>query len=329
MTKNEVLLLLRGEDSPVSGQKIAQTLHISRAAVWKAVEALRADGYEIISRPRVGYQLAKTPQTLSAEEIRQRLGTHPWADRVAVFSEVGSTNDVAKQLASKGAPEGTAILAESQHGGKGRLGRRFSSPAGQGIYLSVVLRPKVRPTELMHLTAAAAEAVCEAVEEETGLCAGVKWVNDLVVGGRKLAGILTELSVELESGFVNYVVIGVGINCCQKPSDFPEEIASIATSIRMQTGILPDRNALTAAILRTLSHLGDTLLSEKAEWMRRYEARCITLGKPVQVLRDSGVREAFACGIDGNAALEVEYPDGTREHISSGEVSVRGLYGYI
>lgn len=329
MTKNEVLRLLRGANSPVSGQMIAQSLHISRAAVWKAVEALRADGYEIISRPRVGYQLMGTPQMLSAEEIRQRLGTHPWANRVAVFSEVGSTNDVARQLASNGAPEGTAILAESQYGGKGRLGRRFSSPAGQGIYLSVVLRPKVRPTEMMHLTAAAAEAVCEAVEEETGLCAGVKWVNDLVAGGRKLAGILTELSVELESGFVSYVVVGIGINCCQGPSDFSEEIAPIATSIRAQTGNPPDRNALAAAMIRALCRLGDTLLSEKAEWMRRYEARCITLGKPVQVLRAGEAREATALGINGDAALEVEYPDGTREWISSGEVSVRGLYGYI
>lgn len=266
---------------------------------------------------------------LSAEMIAAFLGDHPWRDRLAVFDTLGSTNDLAKQLASAGAPEGTAVVAEAQTKGRGRMGRSFSSPAGQGIYLSVILRPEVKPTELMHLTAAAAETIAEAVQAQTGLICGVKWVNDLICGGKKLAGILTELSVAPESGLTNYIVVGVGLNCCQRLEDFPPELQALATSVAVQSGSLPDRNALCAAMIAALSRLSGTLLSEKRAWMERYRARCVTLGKQVQVLHPGGTREAIALDVDENAALEVEYPDGTRAFVSSGEVSVRGLYGYI
>lgn len=265
---------------------------------------------------------------LKEEKIAAFMGDHPWADRLTVFDTVESTNDLAKQLAFAGAPEGTAVIAEAQTRGRGRMGRSFCSPAGQGIYLSVILRPGVKPTELMHLTAAAAEAMAEAVEAQTGLSCGVKWVNDLICGGKKLAGILTELSVKPD-GLTDYIVIGVGVNCCQSSEDFPPEIAELATSVAAQTGSIPDRNALCASMLEAFSRLSETLLSEKAAWMARYRSRCVTLGKPVQVLHPSGTREAFALDIDENGALEVKYPDGTRAFVSSGEVSVRGLYGYI
>ncbi len=329
MTKHEVLALLRQQTSPLSGQAIAEVLGISRTAVWKAVGALQKEGYRIDSVPRRGYVLVQTTQALSAVEIQNHLGGHPWAGSVTVVDSVDSTNNLAKQLAGAGAPEGTCVLAERQTDGRGRRGRSFASPGGMGIYLSVILRPDARPDALMHLSACAAEAGAEAVETQTGLQAGIKWVNDLVAGGKKLSGILTELSVELESGRVQYAVVGIGVNCCQRPSDFPPELADIATSIAMQTGKDPDRNALAAELIRAISRLSRELLTERAAWMERYRARCVTLGKQVQVLWPDGKREAKAIGLNDYAALEVEYPDGSRATVSSGEVSVRGMYGYL
>ena len=329
MTKHDVLALLRQQSSPLSGQAIADALGISRTAVWKAVGALQKEGYRVDSVPRRGYVLVQTTSVLSAVEIQNHLAGHPWADSVTVADSVDSTNNLAKQLAGAGAPEGTCVLAERQTGGRGRLGRSFSSPGGMGVYLSVILRPDARPDALMHLSACAAEAGAEAVEKQTGLRPGIKWVNDLVAGGKKLSGILTELSVELESGRVQYAVVGIGVNCCQRESDFPPEIADIATSIAIQTGKDPDRNSLAAALIRAISRLSDELISNRADWMERYRTRCVTLGKPVKVLWPDGAREAFAVGLNDYAALEVEYPDGTRATVSSGEVSVRGMYGYL
>ena len=329
MTKHEVLALLRQQTSPLSGQAIAEALGISRTAVWKAVGALQREGYRIDSVPRRGYVLVQATQVLSAVEIQNHLGDHPWADSITVVDSVDSTNNLAKQLAGAGAPEGTCVLAERQTGGRGRLGRSFASPGGMGVYLSVIIRPDAKPDALMHLSACVAQAGAEAVEAQTGLHAGIKWVNDLVAGGKKLSGILTELSVELESGRVQYAVIGIGVNCCQRPSDFPPEIADVATSIAIQTGADPDRNALAAALIRALHRLSGELLTQRAAWMDRYRERCVTLGKQVRVLLPDGAREAVVLGLNDYAALEVEYADGTRATVSSGEVSVRGMYGYI
>ena len=329
MTRHEVLALLRQQSAPLSGQAIAEALGLSRTAVWKAVGALQREGYRIDSVPRRGYVLVQTTQALSAVEIQNHLGAHPWSESVVVVDSVDSTNNLAKQLASAGAPEGTCVLAETQTGGRGRLGRSFASPGGMGVYLSVILRPDAKPEELMHLSACVAEAGAEAVEAQTGLQTGIKWVNDLVAGKEKLSGILTELSVELESGRVQYAVVGIGINCCQRESDFPPELAGIATSIALQTGTDPDRNALAAELIRAISRLSAGLLQEREAWMERYRARCVTLGKQVQVLWPGSVHEAFAVGLNDYAALEVEYSDGTRATVSSGEVSVRGMYGYI
>ncbi len=328
MTKHKVLALLRRQASPLSGQAIAEELGLSRTAVWKAVGALQREGYRIDSVPRRGYVLLGTTQAISAVEIRNHLGDHPWAETVTVLDSVDSTNNFAKQLASAGAPAGTCVLAERQTGGRGRLGRSFASPGGLGGHRSVILRPDAKPEALMHLSACAAQAAAEAVEAQTGLHADIKWVNDLVAGGKKLSGILTELSVELESGRVQYAVVGIGVNCCERESDFPPEIADVATSITLQTGKEPDRNALAAELIRAISRLSDGLLREREAWMIRYRARCITLGKPVRVLWPGGAREAVAVGLNDAAALEVEYPDGSRATVSSGEVSVRGLYGY-
>lgn len=329
MTKDKVLNILKNTNYYVSGQSIAQNLQISRTAVWKAIKSLQSDGYNITSHSYLGYRLIETTKNLTAQEIKYFLNNHSWSDNIIVLDSIDSTNNYAKKLAAAGAPEGTAVIAENQTKGRGRLGRSFISFNGKGIYLSIILRPKVQPTSVFHLTASVAEAVAEAIEKQTGLECGIKWVNDLVVGKRKLAGILTELSVEAESGMINYIVIGIGINCLQNRDDFPCEIANFATSISSETGNYLDRNELVASILMNISDMSKSFITKRSEWMNRYKSRCITIGQHVKVLKNNGSRDAIALGIDDNAALEVEYPDGSRECIATGEVSVRGLYGYI
>ncbi len=329
MTKEVVYSLLREAGDFVSGERMSRELGLSRTAVWKAVAALREDGYVIESVTNRGYRLLSAPDRLSRDEIVRKLNGHPWAERLLVLDEVDSTNNYAKKLALEGAPSGTAVVAERQTSGRGRLGRRFDSPAGLGVYLSLILRPEVPPERLLHLTAVAAEAAVEAVEEAAGIRPGIKWTNDLVLGTRKLAGILTELSLQAESGLVDYAVIGVGTNCNHAESDFPSELRDIAASLRQATGKTVDRNAYAAALIRRLAAANAELFTNKAEWLARYAAGCVTIGRDVRLVRGDTVRFAHAVGIDENAALLVTYEDGTREAVSSGEVSVRGMYGYL
>lgn len=326
MLKQKVLQRLRSGGSPLSGQQISRELGVSRAAVWKAVEALRREGYEIESVPRQGYRLLHTTDALCAEEILAALAAHPWQDRIRVLDCVDSTNTMAKALAAQGAPAGTVLIADHQTGGRGRLGRSFLSPEGVGIYLSVILRPQVRPDKILHLTAMAAEYLTQAVEEVCGVTPGIKWTNDLVMNRKKISGILTELSVEAESGLVQYVVVGIGVNCNQ--TGFDPAIADIATSLALETGQPVDRNLLAAAMIRAMHRLSEQLLTDR-DWLRRYEAVCVTLGQEVKLVRGDEVRYAFAEGLDDAAALLVRYPDGSREAIACGEVSVRGMYGYL
>lgn len=329
MTKEAVLELLRTTEGFVSGQQMSEKLSLSRAAVWKAVQVLREDGYEIESVTNRGYRLHATTARLQEREVLTALGSHPWADRVTVVPVLDSTNIMAKKLAAEGALQGTVVIADQQTGGRGRMGRSFASPAGVGIYLSVILRPNLPPERLMHLTAMVAEAACNAVEKSSGVRPGIKWTNDLVFGRRKLAGILTELSLEAESGLVEYAVVGIGINCNNAPGDFPPELQKIATSIRQETGMPVNRNTLAARLLEELCRADRELFSRKQAWMTAYAADCITIGQDVKILRGDIVRFAHADGVDGDAALLVTYDDGTEGVVNSGEVSIRGMYGYL
>lgn len=253
---------------------------------------------------------------------------YPWTDRFHFVSETGSTNDDLKALAKQGAPHGTAVLTDRQTGGHGRLGRSFHSPEGMGIYLSILLRPQCAPAELMHLTCAAAVAMCDAVEESCGFRPGIKWTNDLVFEKRKLGGILTELGLN-KKGMVDYAIIGTGINCCQQEGDFPPEIADIAGSLAMAAGKPIDRARVAAAMLEALHTMSCTLFSGSFVMLRQYRRDCVTLGQDVSILRGDDVFHAHAVDVDGSGALIVRYPDGTLEAVNSGEVSVRGMYGYL
>lgn len=253
--------------------------------------------------------------------------SHPWRENLHYFSSIDSTNNAAKKLAAEGAPEGTVLIADLQTGGRGRMGRSFHSPAGCGIYMSVILRPRCPANQLLHLTCAVAVAAADAIESAAGLRPGIKWTNDLVVQRRKLGGILTELSLG-KDGLVDYAVLGIGINCCQKTEDFPEEIRDIATSLQLCTGKPVDRAAVAAALLTSLEGMNRTLTNPES-MLPRYRTDCITIGQAISILRGDEVRYGTALDVDDQGALVVRFDDGHVEGVNSGEVSVRGMYGYV
>lgn len=253
----------------------------------------------------------------------------PWRDTLHWYDTIDSTNTRAKQLAAQGAPEGTVVIAGQQSAGRGRLGRSFHSPAGKGLYLSLILRPQCAPEQLMHLTCATAVAACNAAEEVTGYRPKVKWINDLVCQKQKLGGILTELSIDPQSGKVDYAIIGIGINCNHRREDFPSELREIATSLQNATGSPCPVDRLAAALISQLFTMSRELLCAQGRIMAQYRADCMTLGQQILVLRAEEKRYGTAEAVLDDGSLLVTYSDGHREAVSSGEVSVRGMYGYI
>lgn len=252
----------------------------------------------------------------------------PWKDTIRHFSTVGSTNTLAKTLAQAGAPAGTVLIADAQTGGRGRMGRSFHSPEGSGIYLSVILRPHCHASRLMHLTCATGVAMCEAVKQATGVSPGIKWTNDLVCGTKKLGGILTELSLD-PNGNVRYAVVGIGINCTQKPEEFPEDIRQMAVSLATVSQRPVRRSVLAVEMIRSLEKMDRELLVNQSAIMDAYRKLCITVGREISVCSGDTVRYGFAESIGDDGGLIVRFPDGHREEIGAGEVSIRGMYGYI
>lgn len=256
-------------------------------------------------------------------------GEFPWADRILWFDSIGSTNDEAKKLAAQGAPHGTTLIASHQTCGRGRLGRSFQSPAGKGVYLSLILRPEFPPQSLMHLTCAAAVAMCDAIADAAGFRPGIKWINDLVFDRKKLGGILTELSIDPATGMVRYAIIGIGINCTQQPEDFSPELRNMASSLSAAAGKPISLAALAASMLFRLQNMDDVLLTEKADILTSYRSDCVTLGKEIVLVRGDDRQYGTALDIDDNGELLVRFRDGTVRTVTSGEVSVRGMYGYL
>lgn len=268
------------------------------------------------------------PIILSREEIFSRLPVDfPW--QIVYLTQTDSTNSHAKRLAAAGAPHGTVVIADRQTGGRGRRGRSFHSPAGSGVYMSVILRPNCAPGALMHLTCAVAVAVCDAIEAAAGFRPGIKWTNDLVYESRKLTGILTELGFGAD-GSVAYAIVGVGINCCQGLADFPEDIRDMAGSLQLFSPRTVCRADVASELIRALHRMNGTLLTGREALLARYRADCITLGREVALhSADGSIRRGKALDIDSEGALLVQTPDGLTERVNSGEVSVRGLYGYV
>ncbi len=254
-------------------------------------------------------------------------GDFPW--QVHWFDTIDSTNTRAKAMAQQGAPHGTVLVAGMQTNGRGRMGRSFASPADQGVYLSVILRPEVPAQELLHLTCAAAVAMCDAVKNACGLQPGIKWINDLIVQDKKLGGILTELSVDPKTGLVRYAVIGVGINCLQQRHDFPADILDTAISLEMATDKPVSRARLAAAMIQAFQEMDASLLTDQQSIMDSYRNNCITLGKDIILFRGDESQHATALDIENDGALLVQYPDGTLNRVQSGEARVRGICGYL
>lgn len=328
MLKDDTLRLLLAADAPLSGEDMSEALGVSRAAVWKAVEALRQEGYVIDSRPGLGYRLAFAPDVLSAAELakpERRVG-----HEVICLETVDSTNNECCRRAAQGALDGLAVAAGEQTRGKGRRGRIFQSLPGKGLYLSVLLRPEpdVPPAEVTQLTAWAAVAVCRALEGVTGLDLGIKWTNDILLEGKKVCGILSELGLD-DDGRADYAVVGIGINVSQTGADFGSELSRIATSLGQHMKKPPRRGEVVAALLEELDALWRAFPTGRAAYLEEYRRRCLTTGKPIKLVRPDGETEAEALAVNDDFSLRVRRSDGTEENVFTGEVWVRGLLGYV
>lgn len=254
-------------------------------------------------------------------DFHAQLYDHPWVNKIEYFDCIDSTNSYLQKLAMQGAPEGTVIFADSQSGGMGRLGRSFHSPAGAGIYMSVLLRPKCKPDDLMHLTCAVAVAAYTAIQNVTGVRVQIKWVNDLIYGDKKLAGILTKLSVDPKTGLIDWAIVGIGINC--SPAAFPPELEHIVTSLSEIAGKEIDRQALSAELVRQLEQMNRTLHTNQAEIMKIYRENCAVIGEKVWLIRADERKSALVLDVDADGGLIVKGDDGTVYTVNSGEISLR------
>ncbi len=330
MSREKVLsLLLEHPSESLSGEAMSRTLGVSRAAVWKAIEALRREGYEITSAPNRGYRLESAPDRVREGELAGPLAGRLVGSTLVCLDTVDSTNTECKRRALTGAPEGLVVLAEEQTGGRGRFGRSFESPKGRGLYLSALLRPKLEPAQAADFTAWVAVAVCDGIQAACGIRPRIKWTNDIVLNGKKLVGILTELGLESETNSLQYLVTGIGVNVNHRPEEFGADIQGTAVSLAQVLGHPVRRSQLAVEILRALDRMYAGFPQNKGEYLEKYRADCLTPGNQVQLITPASRQEAFAVEIDDQFRLVVELPDGTRKALSAGEVSVRGMYGYV
>lgn len=327
MMKAEILRLLKKHDGYLSGQQLCEEFQVSRTAVWKVIEQLKSEGYEIEAVRNKGYRLVKSPDILSEAEITSLMQTK-WAGRkVIYYEETDSTNIRAKEYGEKQAEHGVLFVADMQDAGKGRRGRSWTSPKGSSIYMTILLHPEILPVKAPQLTLLMAIAAVEGIRKETGLEAKIKWPNDVVVHGKKISGILTEMSAEVD--YIHYVVIGIGINVNQE--SFAEEVGDHATSLRLECKREVRRASLIAAIMERFEVCYERFLeTEDLSALKEcYNDMLVNRDQDVKILEPGNEYEAHAIGIDENGELIVRLPDGREEKIYAGEVSVRGVYGYV
>lgn len=326
----------------VSGGELSRRFNISRTAIWKYVEELRREGYCVEASSRKGYRMMPSEGRLNSWEITDNLGTQI-VGRVAQYVDtIDSTNNYAKKLAAEGCVDGLTVVAGQQTAGRGRLGRSWKSQPDKGIYITVVLRPDMAPAETQIFTLAAAVAVVKAISAATGICPGIKWPNDLVTAGKKVCGILLEMSSEADR--VNYIVLGIGINYSQETDEFPEELRSRAISLKMAADAIkssttfkqatPQRPFSRLSVIRSVLRELDTvyrliLAGGQEKILQMWREYSVTIGREVRfILRDTEYT-GIAVEITGDGKLSVECSDGIRRDLYSGEVSVRGIYDYV
>ena len=321
-TDAKIISALRKNPNGISGAELAEQLHISRAAIWSRIEELRKLGYDIEAGPHRGYRLVDEPDTLLADDLLARLGKTKIIGRdIQVFEQTTSTNDVVEKLARDGVREGVVVFAESQTKGRGRLGRKWISPARKGLWFSILLRPNLRPQETTQLTVATATALRRAIVSETHLQPEIKWPNDILINGKKVAGILTEMSAELDR--VRHVIPGIGIDVNQDASEFPMELRKIATSLKIEAGESFSRPALAVAILRELDEEYTRVCAGKfsgiaSEWVEH----CGTIGKDVTVRIGDRVIHGRAESLDDEGALVLRTEHGRLQRITGGDVTI-------
>lgn len=331
--KSDILTLLRNSADYVSGQQLCDQFGVSRTAVWKVINQLKEEGYQIESVSRKGYRLLESPADIfSRSEIASRLHTK-WAGRKLYYADAtGSTNTDAKRYAEEGDPHGTTVVADMQTAGKGRRGRKWQSPSGINTYFTILLKPSFTPDKASMLTLVMALSVAEAIEEITELKADIKWPNDIVVNKRKVVGMLTEMSTTPEMDEIQYVVVGVGVNVNNSSAEeFPEEIRQTATSLKIESGQQINRAILLEHILARFEHNYEKFerTLDLSELIVDYQKHLVNVDAQVRVLDPAGEYTGISRGINKTGELIVEKEDGGVVNVYAGEVSVRGLYGYV
>ena len=325
--KEEILRLLRGADGYISGQELCNRFGVSRTAVWKAINQLKEAGYEIEAQQNKGYRLMAAPDLMTEAEIKSLMHTDWVAKEVLYFDTIDSTNTKAQELAEKGYPSGTLVVADKQESGKGRRGRSWVSPSGTGIFMTLMIKPDINPNNASMLTLVAALAVAKAITSVTGEEAMIKWPNDIVVNGKKVCGILTEMNAQFD--YINHIVVGIGINVHNE--SFPEEISQMASSLMIEAG--GKRFHRAQIIAETMSYFEqyyDTFLKTQdlSALVREYDELLVNRNKSVRVLDPKEPFDGKAMGITPKGELIVDTWE-SRKLVSSGEVSVRGIYGYV
>ena len=325
--KTEILRYLKEADGYISGQELCERFQGCRTAVWKVVRQLEAEGYEIEAVRNRGYRLKTAGDILSQAEILSSI-RGSWAGREILYlDEVDSTNTAAKKAAENGAVHGTLVVSERQTGGKGRRGRAWDSPRGTGIFMTLILRPNMAPVHASMLTLVAALVVADGIRECTGAESLIKWPNDIVMSGKKVCGILTEMSADPDC--INYVAVGIGINVNME--EFPEEIRGVAASIFTETGKKTKRSLLISAVMAAFERYYEVFMktTDMSGLLEDYNGKLANCGRTVRVLDPAGEYSGTAIGIDREGELLVEMEDTTVRRVLSGEVSVRGIYGYV
>lgn len=324
--KARILTILSNSNGYVSGQQLCEQLGVSRTAVWKVINRLKEEGYLIDSVSNKGYRLLSQPDVVTKEAILSKIQTKYMGKNVFSYDEVTSTNTIAKQLAEEGELEGTLIVSDKQNQGKGRRGRYWESPKGTGIFMTVILKPQMKPVYASMLTLVAALSLNTAIIDLTGLESKIKWPNDIVVNGKKVSGILTELNAEVD--YINYIVVGIGINVSMK--DFPEELKDKATSLLLESGNPISRAQLIAKTMEYLEGYYERFLRtyDLSELKEEYSKFLINKDQEVRILAEEESYTGIARGITSEGHLIVERDNHELVEVYSGEVSVRGLYSY-
>ena len=325
--KEEILKMLRETDGYISGQELCNKFGVSRTAIWKVMKQLKEAGYNIEAQQNKGYHIVSAPDVMDAAELKS-IWKPKWVGcEILYFDSIDSTNTKAQELAEKGYPSGTLVVADKQIAGKGRRGRNWESPSGCGIFMTLMLKPDINPNNASMLTLVSALAVAKALADITGKDAKIKWPNDIVIDGRKVCGILTEMSAQFD--YINNIVIGIGINV--NNSSFPEEISATASSLRLLSGGKKYRRAeIIEKIMEYFEKYYSIFLETEdlSALVNEYDAMLVNMKRQVKVLDPKEPFEGTAMGITKTGELKVDTWE-SRKLVSSGEVSVRGIYGYV